>query len=116
MKVQANHFGPLPFRAANKPPVAGGRWKVRRLYGDKPWRAWTHGRASRFNRRFGTHREAILHASLVAQMFADPTPARIEMTIRAILPHLGELSIQRNVVRYARFPETKKQKEERTRS
>lgn len=102
-----DHFGPLPFRRAHKPPVVGGRWKIRRLRGNsgKPWRAYTSGTASRFNRYFTTHAEAIQHAQMIARMLADPTPDRVEATIRRVYPRISDEHVATNVLRYSAAPE-----------
>jgi len=105
--VRANDFGPLPFKAAGKPPVTGGRWSVRRLRGrgrERQWRAWTKGSAASFNRFFATQAEAIAHATTIAQMFTDPTPARVSATLRRLYPKLTDMQVAQKVVRFAKFP------------
>ncbi len=94
------------FRPAGRPPVKGGRWSIRKVGYDsqRPWRSWTRGKGQRFSRRFPTHAEAIQHATMVAQMFADPTPDRVEATIRAIYPNITEERLAHNVNHYAKFP------------
>jgi hypothetical protein len=107
------HGGPLfppTFRAAGKPPVKGGRWSVRKVDWDsvRPWRAWTRGKGQRFSRRFETFEQAINHATMVAQMFADPTSERVVATIRTIYPRITEERLAINVDRYAKFPKPQK--------
>lgn len=98
--IHETPFGPLAFKPVGKKPVKGGRWKVRRGYGVKPWRAWCNGAALRFNRSFETHQEAIEHAAAIAQMFAEPTRERVEATLRRYMPHWSDEAIERNVQRY----------------
>lgn len=53
------------------PNVAGGRWSVRKFHvrpGQKPWRAWTNGKAHILNRSFFTHAEAVAWATMAAQV------------------------------------------------
>jgi len=63
--------------------VKGGRWQVRRLpdeihlpyfrpsYTPKagPWRAWTHGKAQKWNKWFKTQDEAMSYAQTVAMLY-----------------------------------------------
>lgn len=80
-KGRGQQWIPYPFRAPgsgkhkawsySRPQVRGGRWKVRRFPvshspDGKPWRAWSDGKAKRWNRRFATHDEAVKWAELVA--------------------------------------------------
>lgn len=64
---------PAPFKVANKPPVTGGRWAVRRYaYPDKNgllWYAYSRGIASAFTTAFKTHAEALNHAQQIAGYF-----------------------------------------------
>lgn len=58
----------------SRPQVRGGRWKIRRVPTvphNKPWRAWTEGKAKKWNRRFATHEEAYAWAQLVAITYRD---------------------------------------------
>ena len=65
-------FRPVRGRYA---PVAGGRWFVRRWLDarsktdGKVWHAWSSGRASKFNRRFLTHAEAVDWAQRAATAY-----------------------------------------------
>lgn len=67
----ATHHIPAEFKPMGLPQVKGGRWRIRRkLLGDRPWRAWSDGRAKRWNRSFPTHAEAVAWATLVAKTYA----------------------------------------------
>ena len=100
--VNETPFGPMRFKPAGKPHVKGGRWSIRRgRFGPKPWHAYASGRATRFNRRFESHEEAIQHATIVANAFANPTPEKIRDMIVRTMPWINGDSVERNVLRYA---------------
>lgn len=100
-----NSWGAPPFKSVGKPPVKGGRWKIRRGRGLKnPWRAWSVGKSSSFSRSFKTQQEAIDHATLVAGMFANPTPANVRTTIEKTMPWITPMAVAARVVRYAKYP------------
>ena len=65
------HNVPAPFKPANRKPVKGGRWKIRKTHNrQRPWRAWTEGAANTYRASFKTHAEAVEYANGVATLFA----------------------------------------------
>ena len=65
------HNVPAPFKPANRKPVKGGRWKIRKTRNrQRPWRAWTEGAASIYRANFATHAGAVKYANGVATLFA----------------------------------------------
>ena len=63
----------LKFRPSNRPPVAGGRWNIRRNPQTGRWHAWSNGKASIHRHTFETHAQAIEYATAVARLFAIKT-------------------------------------------
>ena len=62
---------PAPFKPANRKPVKGGRWKIRKTRNpQRPWRAWTEGAANTYRANFATQAEALKYANGVATLFA----------------------------------------------
>lgn len=62
---------PAPFKPANRKPVKGVRWKIRKTRNSqRPWRAWTEGAANTYRASFETHAEAVEYASGVALIYA----------------------------------------------
>ena len=65
------HNVPAPFKPANRAPVKGGRWKIRKTRNpNRPWKAWTEGAASIYRANFATQAEALKYANGVATLFA----------------------------------------------
>jgi hypothetical protein len=52
-------------------PVRGGRWFVRRTpnFPDRPWRAWSNGKAKKWSRYFEDHETAVKWAHVVAETY-----------------------------------------------
>lgn len=80
-------------RSPNHPvrPVIGGRWQVRKQprrvpfpyishstasSAQRPWRAWTTGKANARNKWFATHAEAIAYAQKQSLVFTMETIAK----------------------------------------
>ena len=67
----ARYSEPAPFKPANRAPVKGGRWKIRKTRNpQRPWKAWTEGAASIYRASFKTHAEAVEYANGVALIYA----------------------------------------------
>ena len=65
------HNVPAPFKPANRKPVKGGRWKIRKTRNPKlPWKAWSEGATSGYRASFATHAEALKYANGVATLYA----------------------------------------------
>ena len=65
------HNVPAPFKPANRKPVKGGRWKIRKTRSpQRPWKAWSNGATSGYGASFATHAEAVEYANGVATLYA----------------------------------------------
>lgn len=61
---------PAEFKPAGRRLVKGGRWKIRRRYGTpRPWRAYTDGKAKKWNRGFPTWEMAMRWSMAVATIY-----------------------------------------------
>jgi hypothetical protein len=82
------------FSPANRPPVKGGRWFVRRWEDirtekdGKVWHAWSKGPAKKYNRRFSTQAEAFRWASTVTEAYRLGKQDDLRELYRKKYPHL----------------------------
>lgn len=81
--------GMAPFRPAQKHPVKGGRWKVRKFRKPTPdgkvWMARTDGKASRWNRSFVKWEDAVRWAHFISLMYKVNKRGTADAAIREYL-------------------------------
>jgi hypothetical protein len=84
--------GMKSFRApatGERHPVKGGRWKVRKFRKPNPdgkvWMARTDGKASRWNKSFVKHEDAVRWAHFIALMYKVNKRGQADAAIREYL-------------------------------
>lgn len=80
--------GMAPFRPAQKHPVKGGRWKIRKMRKSrdgKVWMARTDGKARRWNKSFVKHEDAVRWAHFIAVMYKANKRGTADAAIREYL-------------------------------
>lgn len=83
-------------RKYQRPPVRGGRWRIRRLppgvrsNSSRPWFAWTDGKAKRYNRSFEKYEHAFAWAQFVAETYRAHDDAQAMKIIGAAYEYPGK--------------------------